>query len=237
VKPYSFISYNKIVKPKKEDYMNNNFFKKFSRPLTLVLLSFLFLYNLSTCPPDSISAEPLPQLDLLSSGTCNPLIVYYSRSGNSRLVADTLKEQLSCKVACIQSTKNREGFLGVLTCVLDQLMDREDIIKPLATDPKDYNPVILVSPIWIGKLASPARTFIKQTKLEGKDMYLVLTYNGRLNEEKEKNLAEAITAQGVQLKGIYKIITKEKTEEEIKKEVRSQLEQKPLLTKAPMNLS
>ena len=107
----------------------------------------------------------------------------------------------------------------------------------LEKDPKEYNPIILVSPIWIGKLSSPARTFIKQAKLEGKDMYLVLTYNGRLTEEKEKNLAEAITAQGVQLKGIYKIITKEKTEEEIKKEVRSQLEKKPLPTKALMNLS
>jgi len=217
--------------------MNDNFLKKFFCPLALVLVMFLFLYNLSICPPDSLRAEPLPPLDTLTSDNCNPLIVFYSRSGNSRLVADTLKEQLSCKVACIQSTKNRVGFLGVLTCVLDQLMDRDDIIKPLEKNPKDYNPLILVSPIWIGKLASPARTFIKQAKLEGKDMYLVLTYNGRLTEEKEKNLAEAITAQGVQLKGIYKIITKEKTEEEIKKEVRNQLEQKPLLTKAPMNLS
>lgn len=217
--------------------MKNNPTKKHLCSIGLVLVSFLFLFNLSICPPDSLRAESSPQPDTLSSGDYNPLLVYYSRSGNSRLVAETLQEQLSYPVEPIQSTQNREGFLGILTCVLDQLMDRDDIIKPLEKDPKDYNPIILVSPIWIGKLSSPARTFIKQAKLEGKDMYLVLTYNGRLTEEKEKNLAEAITAQGVQLKGIYKIITKEKTEEEIKKEVRSQLEKKPLPTKALMNLS
>ena len=217
--------------------MKDNPFKKCSPPMGLVLLFFLFLFNLSICPPDSLRAASSPQTDTLLSGGCNPLIVYYSRSGNSRIVADTLKEQLSCNVACIESTKNRGGFLGVLTCVLDQLMNRDDIIKPLGKDPRDYNPVILVSPVWIGKLSSPARTFIKQGGLEGKEIYLVLTYNGSLTEEKEKTLTEEITAQGVLLKGIYKIITKEKTEDEIKKEVRNQLDKKPLLTKVPTNLS
>lgn len=220
-----------------EDGMKHNSIKKYSRSISLFLISLLFLFNLSICPPDSLRAESSAQQVSLESGDCNPLIVYYSRSGNSRLVAETLQEKLSYPAEPIQSTKNREGFLGVLTCVLDQLMDRDDIIKPLEKDPKDYNPVILVSPVWIGKLSSPARTFIKQAKLEGKDLYLVLTYNGRLTEEKEKNLAEAITAQGVQLKGIYKIVTKEKTEEDIKREVRSQLERKSLLTKALTNQS
>ena len=217
--------------------MNNNPLKKFSRPLGLVLVSFLFLFNLSICPPDSLKAESSTQPDTLSSGDCNPLIVYYSRSGNSRIVADTLKEHFSCNIEGIHSTKNREGFLGVFTCVLDQLMNRDDIIKPLEKDPKDYNPLILVSPVWMGKLSSPARTFIKQAGLKGKEIYLVLTYNGSLTEEKEKTLLEGITAQGVIVKGLYKIITKEKTEDEIKKEVVNQLEKKPLLTKAPINLS
>ena len=146
-------------------------------------------------------------------------------------------EQLAFPVEEIQSTKNREGFLGVFTCVLDQLLDRDDILEPLQKDPKNFNPVILVTPVWIGKLASPARTFIKQPGFEGKDIYLVLTYNGSLTEEKEKILEEAITAQGITLKGIYKIITKEKTEDEIKEEVRNQLETKPLLAKVHNNPS
>ena len=59
----------------------------------------------------------------------------------------------------------------------------------------------------------------------------MITYNGRLTEEKEKVLKEEMGDQGITLKGIYKIITKEKTENEIKEEVRNQLETKPLLAK------
>jgi flavodoxin len=217
--------------------MKNNSLNKISRFLGLVLVSFLFLCNLSICPPDSLRAEPSSQPATLPSGDCNPLIVYYSRSGTSQIVADTLKEQLECNIECIHSTKNREGFLGVLTCVFDQLLNRDDILKPLEKNPNNYNPVILVSPVWVGKLASPARTFIKQTRLDGKDIYLMLTYNGRLTGDKEKAIAEEITAQGGILKGIYKIITKEKTEDEIKKEVVNQLENKPLLAQVPVNRS
>ena len=130
-----------------------------------------------------------------------------------------------------------EGFLGVFTCVLDQLLNRDDIIEPLKKDPQNFNPVILVTPIWIGKLASPARTCIKQPAFAGKDMYLMITYNGSLTEEKEKVLKEEISAQGITLKGIYKIITKEKTEDEMKEEVLNQLETKPLLARVNNNPS
>ena len=217
--------------------MKNNSLNKISRPLGLVLVSFLFLFNLSIYPPGSLRAEPSSQPATLTSGDCNPLIVYYSRSGTSRIVADTLKEQLACNIEGIHSTKDREGFLGVLTCVFDQLLNRDDTLQPLEKNPNNYNPVILVSPVWVGKLASPARTFIKQTRLDGKDIYLMLTYNGSLSGDKEKAIAEEITAQGGILKGIYKIITKEKTEDEIKKEVVNQLEKKPLLAQIPVNRS
>lgn len=206
--------------------------------LTLLVFAFsLALVPFSTCPPECFGEEALPQLGTLHSEDYNPLIVYYSRSGTSRIVAETLVEQLAFPVEDIQSTKNREGFLGIFTCVLDQLLNRDDTLKPLKIDPKDFNPIILVTPIWIGKLSSPARTCLKQPAFEGKDMYLVITYNGSLTEEKEKVLREEISAQGITLKGLYKIITKEKTEDEIKEEVRNQLETKPLLAKVHNNPS
>ena len=217
--------------------MEGNLLKRSSRLILLVIAFSLMIVPLSTCPPDSFGGEALPQPGTLHSEDYKPLIVYYSRSGNSRIVADTLTEHLACPVENIQSTNNREGFLGVFTCVLDQLLNRDDIIEPLKKDPQNFNPVILVTPVWIGKLASPARTCIKQPGFEGKDIYLVITYNGSLTEDKEKVLKEEITAQGITLKGIYKIITKEKTEDEIKEEVRNQLETKPLIAKVNNNPS
>ncbi len=205
------------------------------RFISIVLVCLLALISLPTYPLSAETEESL-QAAMPNSEHYKPLIACYSRTGNSRIVADALMEYLSGTIEELQSTKNREGVLGIFTCVLDQLLDRDDILKPLDKDPKDYDPVIIVAPIWIGKLSSPARTFIKQSGLQGKDVYLVLTYNGSLTEEKEKALEETITAQGITLKGLYKIITKEQTADEIKKELHNQLEKKPLMTRDHVNI-
>ena len=178
-----------------------------------------------------VGAEPSIEKNCYSSEEFNPLIVYYSRSGKTRMVANTLKDQLSCGVTEIKSTRDREGFFGIFTCVLDQLLDRDDQIESFKKDLKGYNPIIIASPIWIGKLSSPARTFIKQVKLQGKEVYMVITYNGRLNEEKENILKENITSKGIDLKRLYKIVTKEKTAEDIRKEISNQLAKRPVLMK------
>lgn len=59
-----------------------------------------------------------------------PLIVYYSRSGTTRTIAQELSRNLSCEIEEIISQKNRR-FWGILTCVHDQLFDRDDNIKPI----------------------------------------------------------------------------------------------------------
>jgi len=139
-------------------------------------------------------------------------------------------DQLSCETAEIKSIEDRSGFFGVLTCVLDQLLERDAQIEPLKKDVTVYNPIIIATPIWLGKLSSPARTFIKQSGLNGKEVYIVLTYNGSLTEEKENILKEGLTSQGINLKELYKVVTKEKTDEEIKKDICTQLEKRSIAT-------
>ncbi len=57
------------------------------------------------------------------------------------------------------------------------------------------------------------------------------TFFRAVRGEKEDTLKEEITSQGIELKGLYKIITKEKTEDEITKEVITQLDNSPLKMK------
>ena len=117
-----------------------------SRCISIVLVCFLSIISLPAYPL-SVEAEESLQSETLNSEHYKPLIVYYSRTGTSRIVADALVEYLSGTIEEIQSTKNRDGLLGVFTCVLDQLLDRDAILKPLDKDPKNYNPVIIVAPI------------------------------------------------------------------------------------------
>jgi flavodoxin len=159
-----------------------------------------------------------------------PLVVFYSRTGKTKIVANALAKRFACDIEEIQSTEDRTGILGAFTCVLDQLLDRDDNVLPYNKDLSNYNPIIIATPIWLGKLSSPIRTFIKQTGLKDKEVYLALTFNGRLTEEKEKLIIESLAAQGITPQGIYKIITKEKTEEDMVKDLNRQLEEKPVRT-------
>jgi len=203
----------------------------------LIIALIVFSLSIFYVPTQSmLMADPAIQENVPSSEGSKPIIVYYSRTGETRIVANTLKDQLSYEIEEIKSTEDREGFWGVITCVLDSILDRDDIIEPFNKDLKGYNPIIIASPIWVGKLSSPARTFIKQTELKDKEVDIFLTYNGRLTEEKEKALEDRITSQGIELKNLYKIITKEKTEEEIQKEVITQLSERLILNKKAEHL-
>ncbi len=199
--------------------------------ITITLIVFLFsIFYFPVLSDSQVIADPSIQMEALSPSNSNPLIVYYSRSGKTRIAANGLTDKLSCETAEIKSIEDRSGFFGILTCVLDQVLERDAQIEPLKKDVTGYNPIIIATPIWLGKLSSPARTFIKQSGLKGKEVYIVITYNGSLTEEKENTLKEGVTSQGINLKEFYKVITKEKTDEEIKKDISAQLEKRPIAT-------
>jgi len=211
--------------------------KNLKRTLPLTLTIALLLLSLSYLPSltnNSVGTESTSPIANATTEESNPIVVYYSRSGKTQMVARALMDQLSCEGEEIKSKVTRTG-VGIITCVVDQLLDRDDQLEPLQKNLKAHNPIIIASPIWLGNLSSPARTFIKQTDLKDKEVYLFLTYNGSLSSEKEIALRKLITSRGIKLKGVYKIVTKEKTEEDIKKEVRSQLSEKPIVAKKMTN--
>jgi multimeric flavodoxin WrbA len=196
--------------------------------LTLVLLLVVLAFS-PFVPPSSVTGQSeTPPSSLTAAAGQKPLVVFYSRTGKTRIVANALVQHFSCDIEEIKSTEDRAGILGAFTCVLDQLLDRDDYLLPYNKDLSAYNPVIIATPIWLGNLSSPIRTFIKQTGLKDKDVYLVLTFNGRLTEEKEKLVKESLATQGINPREIYKVITKEKAEEDLVKELNRQLEEKPL---------
>lgn len=180
----------------------------------VLLISFFMLFALLG---SSIAQEIAPAAQLQEQ---NPLVVYYSRSGKTKMAADSLKNLLGCEEEAIISKIDRSGFSGILTGVIDQLMDRDDDQAPFGKSLQPYNPICLATPVWVGNIASPARTFIKGADFKGKDVFLFLTYNGKLSPEKETAIASLLSARGCRVK-IFKIITKEKTQADIDKEIKS----------------
>lgn len=107
----------------------------------------------------------------------NTLILYYSRTGKSKIVADTLHEHLNADLLEINENKDRSGALGFMGAALDSFLDRETDIIPSAIDLDDYDNVIMVSPIWNWNIAVPIRTCISHADLRGKKLLMFTTAN------------------------------------------------------------
>lgn len=88
------------------------------------------------------------------------IIVYYSRTGTVRQLADALAEHLGWPVAEIADVKSRAGLSGDLRCVLDTLLHHPVQYRYSGPALDRYDHVIVLAPVWMGRLAAPMRSFL-----------------------------------------------------------------------------
>lgn len=90
----------------------------------------------------------------------NALVVFYSYTGTSRKLAQLLAAQQGWPLGEVIELQSRAGGSGSWRCVLDSLLRREPPISYSGPDPSRFDLVVLVSPIWLYRLAGPMRTFV-----------------------------------------------------------------------------
>jgi menaquinone-dependent protoporphyrinogen IX oxidase len=90
------------------------------------------------------------------------LVVYFSRSGNTRRLAEHLARELDGTAAPIQEPRSRGGFLGYQRSLFQAVAGRDAEIRRLREAPRDYDLVLIGTPIWGWHLSSPVRAFARQ---------------------------------------------------------------------------
>lgn len=124
---------------------------------------------------------PLPSF---AADTANgkTLIIYYSRTGNSRLISEVLQKELNAQVLEIKDLKDRSGSLGYAGAGFDGFFDRHTTIDPTKVDLAPYANIIIVSPIWNWKLSTPIHTFIDNNRLDDKTVVLFTNGNNDIRK-------------------------------------------------------
>lgn len=92
--------------------------------------------------------------------TSDTLVVFYSRSGFTRRVAQTLAQALGADLEELHDGRNRSGFLGYLRSGMEATFGMLPRLTPLSADPKAYERVIVGTPIWNASVSSPVRSFL-----------------------------------------------------------------------------
>ena len=86
------------------------------------------------------------------------LIIYYSKEGNNEQLAEIIEKKLKCRSERIIEIRKRNNF----TLFLEMFSKKSPPIQKIAKNPKEFDHLILVSPIWGGVPASPMIAFIKE---------------------------------------------------------------------------
>ena len=114
------------------------------------------------------------------------LVVYYSRTGKTKFVAEKIAGELGSDIEEIVDLKNREGKMGWMSATRDASSEKETQIAPPAKNPVDYDLVIIGSPVWAFNPAPAIRTYLKNNDLRRKKVALFFTFGISLRQTIEK---------------------------------------------------
>ena len=107
------------------------------------------------------------------------LVVYYSRTGNARFVAETIAAEIGADVEEVIDLKKRSGTLGFLSGGFAARRGKETEIAPTKKSPAGYDIVIVGTPVWAGRPSPAIRTYLKKNDLSGKKVAVFFAQGGK----------------------------------------------------------
>ena len=144
------------------------------------------------------------------------LIAYYSRTGNTEKIANLLKNKLNCDIEAIDDLGKHSGAIGWIKGGYEASQNKKAEIASVNKNPKDYDLVIIGSPVWASKLASPVTSYVKQYNTSFNEIACFATGNARGQEGMFKQLEE-ITNKKLKVTMSFNKKTIENPDNEIKK--------------------
>jgi len=100
------------------------------------------------------------------------LVVYYSRTGHTQLVAEKLAKKFNADLERLIDKKKRTGPIGFTAAGKDAVAGKTTVIEPLKVSLSDYDIILIGGPSWFGNVTPAVRTFIMQNDLSGKKIGL-----------------------------------------------------------------
>jgi flavodoxin len=163
------------------------------------------------------------------------LIIYYSRSGKTKLISETLAKNIGADILEIKDPKDRSGWWGFMISGLDAFRHVHTPIEPVKPDIAPYATIIIATPVWSWNVSTPIHTLFEKNSFDGKKLILLTTANihimkyekfgddapfikkylkGYLRDKRKAAETEVINTKGDFI-GHYHFETQNKTDEQL----------------------
>jgi menaquinone-dependent protoporphyrinogen IX oxidase len=90
------------------------------------------------------------------------LVVYYSRKGHTAGLAGQIAKELGAETDVIVDKNKRGGPVGWLGAGRESMKDVPADIEEPRCDPAGYELVVVGSPVWAGRISTPARAYLRR---------------------------------------------------------------------------
>jgi flavodoxin len=118
------------------------------------------------------------------------LIVYYSRTGLTKKLAEFLGRELGADTEEIIDKQDRSGAFGYLKSGRDAMRKRLTEIAAPEHDPSLYDLVIIGTPTWAFNMACAVRTYLTKNKNSFKRLAFFATHGSDGAEKAIKNMED-----------------------------------------------
>ncbi len=132
----------------------------------------------------------------------NGLIVYFSRTGRTRKVAESIQALTGFDIDEISEAKGRAGPIGWLKSGMESTRKMLPQIEVLQHDQASYDLVVLGTPIWAANMSSPVRAYITKHGSDIKRAALFCTGDGDKPEKAFAPITELLGKEPIATMGL-----------------------------------
>lgn len=111
------------------------------------------------------------------------LVVYYSRSGKTKKVAEEIARKLHADIEEIKTAEKYSGFLGYQRALFQAIFDRVPKIERVKKNLADYDLIVIGGPLWGGSMSAPIRSFITKYADKFSNLAFFSSQGGKYGKE------------------------------------------------------
>jgi flavodoxin len=128
-------------------------------------------------------------------GDSDTLVVYFSRSGNTELMAMEIAKAKGAKTVQLVAESYKIGFIGWVNALRDAGR-KEASITPSSVDLSPYGTIYIGSPIWLYSPAPPIWEFVNNNDFSGKKVVLFNSMNSKFDQKYIDEFADLVRRRG-----------------------------------------
>jgi flavodoxin len=106
------------------------------------------------------------------------LVIYYSRTGTTQALAEEIARACDAEWVAINAVAQHRGIAGYIRSAVEAALHLNTPIQVGQHAPRNYDLVVVGTPIWFWNVASPVRTYLKKNRRQFRQLAFFCTYGG-----------------------------------------------------------